>query len=382
MWVEINFINLMVQNYNILSTQLTRYEIAFSLLKGIGPVRAAQLYGKLDSLELIFKMTKKELRFELGLTELMIQELNRDEALRLADEQMLFNEKHQVQTHFFLGDTYPRRLKQCADAPIVVFSQGNVDLNALKMISVVGTRNITPYGQKIVGELIESLKGQDIVVVSGLAYGVDILVHQLCLENDIPTIGVLGHGLDRIYPHRHRKVAAQMKEQGALMTEFLIHTNPDRENFPMRNRIVAGMSDATVVVESKKKGGSIITAELANDYNRDVFAYPGDVDRPFSEGCNWLISKQKAHLITHSDDFLTFMNWKRTAPKVKSPSLFVELSEQDRKVVNIILEEREVHADVISLKTGLPPSMVNVVLFNLEMQNIVRQIPGKRFSLA
>jgi DNA processing protein len=372
----------MLQNYNILNKEDFRYQIAFSQLKGIGPVRATQLHAKLPTLESFFQLSKKELRFELGLTDLMIKELNRQEALDLADEQLAFNERHNIQTHFFLGESYPRRLKQCADSPIVIFSKGQVDLNSLKMVSVVGTRNITPYGQKIIHELIQSLKGLDVVVVSGLAYGVDILVHQLCVENNIPTIGVLGHGLDRIYPHKHRKTAAQMQENGALLTEFLIKTNPDRENFPMRNRIVAGMSDATIVVESKQKGGSIITAELANDYNRDVFAFPGDIDRPYSEGCNWLIKKQKAHLITSSDDFLTFMNWKHEKPKLKSPSLFVELSEQDRKVVNVVIEEREVHADVIAMKTGLSPSMINVVLFNLEMQNIVRQVPGKRFTLA
>jgi DNA processing protein len=296
--------------------------------------------------------------------------------------QLNFNIKNNVSTHFFLDGDYPRRLKQCNDSPIVVYSKGKMNLNHSKIVSIVGTRDLTSYGQRILIELIHSLKEEGVLVVSGLAYGVDILAHQLCVENDIQTIGVLGHGLDRIYPFKHRGIAKEMLENGGLITEFMINTKPDRENFPMRNRIVAGMADATIVIESKVKGGSIITAELANDYSRDVFAFPGDIDRPFSEGCNDLIRKQKAHLITKGIDFLTFMNWKDENSKVVSqPQLFQDLDKEELEIVNALKEENDLHADVLSLRLNKTPSQMNVLLFNLEMSGIIQQIPGKRFKL-
>jgi DNA processing protein len=257
-----------------------------------------------------------------------------------------------------------------------------MELNQNKVVSIVGTRNLTNYGSKILHALIDSLKNEQIQIISGLAYGVDILAHRLSLEHGLETIGVLGHGLDRIYPFKHRSTALEMMENGGLVTEFMIDTNPDRENFPMRNRIVAGMADATIVIESKIKGGSIITAELANDYSRDVFAFPGDVDRPFSEGCNDLIRKQKAHLITNGNDFLTFMNWKDSKKKqIQQKQLFHDLNHEEEKIVTLLQDEGELHADVLCVKSGITPSQINVLLFNLEMANVIQQFPGKRFKL-
>jgi DNA processing protein len=257
-----------------------------------------------------------------------------------------------------------------------------MELNQNKTVSIVGTRNLTNYGSKILHELIESMKNEQIQIISGLAYGVDVLAHRLSLEYGLETIGVLGHGLDRIYPFKHRSTALEMMENGGLVTEFMINTNPDRENFPMRNRIVAGMSDATIVIESKIKGGSIITAELANDYSRDVFAFPGDVERPYSEGCNDLIRKQKAHLITSGGDFLTFMDWKESKQKkVQQKQLFHDLTSEEGKIVHLLEVESDLHADVLCMKSGITPSQMNVHLFNLEMANVIEQLPGKRFKL-
>lgn len=358
------------------------YKIASSKLHGIGPVRAAQIISKMGSAEELFINSVKTIWQETGIAKSILKEMKRDEALELAENQYNYNLKHDINCHFFMDKDYPRRLKQCGDPPIIIYSKGKMDLNQNKIVSIVGTRNLTNYGSKILHELIESLKNEQIQIVSGLAYGVDILAHRLCLEHGLETIGVLGHGLDRIYPFKHRSTALEMMENGGLVTEFMINTNPDRENFPMRNRIVAGMADATIVIESKIKGGSIITAELANDYSRDVFAFPGDVDRPFSEGCNDLIRKQKAHLITKGEDFLTFMNWKESKQKkVQQKQLFHDLNQEEGKIVDLLEQESEIHADVLCMKSGITPSQMNVHLFNLEMSNVIQQLPGKRFKL-
>jgi DNA processing protein len=358
------------------------YKIACSKLHGIGPIRAAQIISKIGNAEELFTNTVKTIWQETGISKSILKSMKREEALELAENQYNYNLKHNIKSHFFLDKDYPRRLKQCADPPIVIYAKGQMELNNQKIVSIVGTRNLTNYGSKILNELIESLKNEQIQIISGLAYGVDILAHRLCVEYGIETIGVLGHGLDRIYPFKHRSTALEMMENGGLVTEFMINTNPDRENFPMRNRIVAGMADATIVIESKIKGGSIITAEFANDYSRDVFAFPGDIDRPFSEGCNDLIRKQKAHLITRGDDFLTFMNWKESKKKqVQQKQLFHDLNQDEEKIVNLLENEDELHADVLCLKSGITPSQINVHLFNLEMANVIQQLPGKRFKL-
>jgi DNA processing protein len=358
------------------------YKIACSNLFGIGPVRAAQIISKIGSADELFINSIKTIWQETGISKSLLKAMKREEALELAENQYNYNLKHDIDSHFFLDKNYPRRLKQCGDPPIIIYSKGKMDLNQNKIVSIVGTRNLTNYGSKILHELIESLKNEQIQVISGLAYGVDILAHRLCVEHGLETIGVLGHGLDRIYPFKHRSTALEMMENGGLITEFMINTNPDRENFPMRNRIVAGMADATIVIESEIKGGSIITAELANDYSRDVFAYPGDVDRPFSEGCNDLIRKQKAHLITRGDDFLTFMNWKESNKKqVQQKQLFHDLNQEEERIVYLLESESELHTDVLCMKSGITPSQMNVHLFNLEMANVIQQLPGKRFKL-
>jgi DNA processing protein len=357
------------------------YKIAFANLHGIGPSRGSQLVSKIGSVEELFSLKPKEIYLRTGIAKSIIQQLNREEAIREAERQLNFNEKHAIKTHFFLDPDYPRRLKQCQDQPMILYSKGPLNLNQEKIVSVVGTRNQTDYGAFILEELIQTFNGNNILVVSGLAYGVDISAHRLCIENNISTLGVLGHGLDRIYPAKHKNIALKMLEQGGLLTEFGIGTNPDRENFPMRNRIVAGIADATIVIESKAKGGSMITAELANDYNRDVFAFPGDVNKPYSEGCNLLIRKEKAHLITNGDEFLSFMNWSNQDMKPKQKILFEHFDENEKMILEILSNQNDLHMDVLSIRTQLSASKMNVILFNLEMKNAVKQLSGRRYRL-
>jgi len=357
------------------------YKIAISLLHGIGPVRAIQLVSKTDELIDIFELSYHQLWQKTGIAISLLKQMKRNEALEKAKEQLEYLEKIDGKMVFFTEEEFPRRLRQCPDTPIVMFSKGNFEMNHAKIISIVGTRNITPYGVRLVEELIETIQNRNILVVSGLAYGVDIEVHRKCVEKGIATVGVLGHGLDRLYPSRHKNVAKQMIENGGLLTEFTIKTNPDRENFPMRNRIVAGFSDATIVIESKEKGGSIITANLANDYNRDVFAFPGDIDKPYSSGCNKLILDQKANLITCGSDLLKWMNWDLEKKEKRQKEMFIELLPEEKTIVELLKDESELHADVLCFKSNFSPSQMNVILFNLEMSNIVQQLPGKRFRL-
>ncbi len=360
---------------------MNNYQIALTLLKGIGPKKAKLLLSKLDSIESVFNDSYSKISSLTGIGINLLKQMDRKEALAKSVTYQDYFNKNGIQTHFYLEKNYPRRLKQCADAPLLLFSKGNMDFNSSKLVSVVGTRNASEYGKSICEELINGFIGKDIVVISGMAYGIDICVHQLCVKNNIQTIGVLGHGLDRIYPSIHKGAANKMMLNGGLLTEFLPGTNPDRENFPMRNRIVAGMSDATIVVESKDSGGSLITAELANDYSRDVFAYPGNVGQIYSKGCNALIAKQKAHLITNSADFLKLMHWEEESKKIVQTQLFIDLTPEEKSIINLFSADSELNIDVISMKSNLPISKTNVLLFNLELSGILKSLPGKMYKM-
>jgi DNA processing protein len=356
------------------------YQIALTLLKGIGPKKAKILLSKLDSIESIFKDSFTTIASKTGINVSILKQMNRVEAIEKANLFAEYNKKHAIQSHFYLDNSYPRRLKQCEDAPLIVYSKGRMDLNQHKIVSVVGTRNATPYGKEICEELINGFKDKKILVVSGMAYGIDICVHQLCVKNEIETIGVLGHGLDRLYPSIHKNTAQKMIGNGGLLTEFLPGTKPDKENFPMRNRIVAGMTDATIVIESKDSGGSLITADLANEYNRDVFAFPGNVGQIYSKGCNSLIAKQKAHLITGSEDFLRLMQWEEVEKKPIQTQLFEDFTSDEQVILDLLSKKNELDMDVISIHTKFPASKTSVVLFNLEMKGAVKALPGKRFK--
>lgn len=358
------------------------YQIGLTLLNGIGPSRAKTLLDVFGTPQEILTSTPSRLHKISSLRRSIFEEMDRDSALEKACNVVEHMEKNNLQSVFYTDANYPRRLKQCSDGPLVLFSRGNVNYNTSKIVSVVGTRNPTPYGIQLVERLIESFRGQNIVVVSGLAKGIDGHVHRLCVENGIQTWAVLGHGLDRIYPSEHRELAGRIVSCGGMITEFIPGTDPDRENFPMRNRIVAGLADATVVIESKRKGGSLITARLANDYNRDVFAFPGDINSETSQGCNSLIEQNLAHILTSPENFMQTMGWEDVirVPSVQK-NMFVDLTTTQRSIVEVIGMYPGLHIDALSVRTSLPITSLNVELLELEMIGAVRALPGKSFTL-
>lgn len=357
------------------------YRIALTLLNRVGPKKARQLLENLDSCEELFTLESAELRRKVGFSPSFIKNMGRKQALENSERIFSFIEKHQISTVFFTDDAYPKRLSECLDAPLLLYQKGEKRLDYEHWVAVVGTRNATPYGKSICRELIQSFAGKNIVVVSGLALGIDAYVHQYCLEFNVPTIAVLGHGLDRIYPHKNRDLAKEIVRKGTLLTEFPPNTLPDRENFPKRNRIVAGLCDATIVIESNKKGGSLITADLANGYSRDVFAYPGSVFQTSSQGCNDLIRSDKAHLISSSEDFLSLMDWNSVEIK-KSKSIVLKDLTPIQKEIAQAIGSTTLHIDELAAKTRLSLSVLNIELFDLLMNGSLNELPGKRFVIA
>lgn len=357
-------------------------QIALSSLVGFGNKKTRSLLSSVDTLDDIFKLSYAELSKKSGFSSAHLKDMKRSEALSKAKEMEEFVLKNKIEVISIDQSQYPRRLKQCDDAPVILYYKGEIDLNPDRTLAVVGTRNATDYGKRVCEELIKGLADKNITVISGLAYGIDIHIHQLCLKYNVPTIAILAHGLDRIYPSVHRSTAQKMTLNGGLMTEFDPFTNPDRENFPKRNRIVAGLSDATLVIESKNRGGSLITAELANGYNRDVFAVPGNIHQEYSYGCNQLIADSKAHLYKSYTSFLKWMSWNNT-DSIKPDQIMMPtgLSDQQTHLVTLLQSEGAQHIDMLSMKTKLPISQTSVELFHLELNGIIRSLPGNRFAL-
>ena len=302
-----------------------------------------------------------------------------------AEDEIKFIAKFKIKPLFITDKEYPQRLLHCYDSPTLLFYKGRADLNASKIIAVVGTRGHTEYAKKITDKLVEELSTQNISIISGMAFGVDAIAHKAAIKNNLPTVGVLGHGLDQIYPSDHAGLAKEMlKHDGGLLTEFRSKTTPDKHNFPTRNRIVAGMSDATIVVESGIKGGSMVTAELANGYNKDVFAFPGKITDTKSAGCNYLIMSNKAVLLTDAQQLIDIMGWEEKKQKVKAKNqkeIFIELSSEERIIVDILKERETVHIDEINLRSGLSNSAIAAAILNLELQNVVNGLPGKMYGL-
>lgn len=359
-------------------------QIALTLMPNFGSKRMRNILSHFHSIEEFMKEKKQHLKNIPGIGENLIRQLNRNEAMMLAEPYVEFFMKHKViEPLFYTDENFPKRLNECADAPLLLFKRGNMDYNLDKTVAIVGTRNASGYGRKICEELIDSFATKNILVVSGLAYGIDILVHQLCIKQQVQTIGVLGHGLDIIYPSIHKKTAIEMLENGGLLTEFLPGTKPDRENFPMRNRIVAGMTDVTIVVESGIKGGSLITAEFANDYAREVCAFPGDISQPYSKGCNTLIQSNKAHLITSSSDLFKWMNWDHAKQKSsgKMLDLFSNLTDLEKKIMHCFKEKAELSYDFLIHHTRLSFSELSSTLLNLEFNGILKSLPGKSYKI-
>ncbi|RYD89385.1 MAG: DNA-protecting protein DprA, partial [Sphingobacteriales bacterium] len=277
---------------------------------------------------------------------------------------------------------YPKKLKACADAPLMLYYKGSADLNQQRMVAVIGTRKNTDYGLRVTEELVEGLQQMNVIIVSGLAFGIDVIAHRKALQQGIPTLGVMAHGLDSIYPSQHKHITRDMIKNGGLLTEYMSGTQPERFNFPMRNRIVAGMADATVVIETEEKGGAMITAKLAAGYNREVAAFPGrTIDRK-SSGCNYLIRTNMAQMITGAADLMDMMNWSAPRePGTVQRRLFHHLSDDEMRIAGILEGAEGVHIDEILLKAGFSAPVLSSLLLSLELNGAVKSLPGKRYRL-
>ena len=370
--------------------QETLYAVALTRINYFNVATSLKLYRKLGSATNIMEH-RHDIRAVLpDATPRLIKALKDiSDAMRRAEKELEFDESHRIKPLVFNDDDYPQRLRECEDAPLVVYYRGTADLNKQRIISVVGTRHCTVYGQEIISKFISQLKElcPDVLVVSGLAYGVDIQAHRNALKNGFETVGVLAHGLDYLYPTAHRDTATEMLKQGGLLTEFMTSTNADKINFVRRNRIIAGTADATIVVESAAHGGGLITAGIANSYGREVFAFPGNIGMPYSEGCNNLIRDNKAALITSAEDFVKTMGWEQDAKLKKAREkgierqMFPELTDDETRIVNTLQHTNDLQANIISVKCGLPISTVASTLFNLELKGIVRLYAGGVYHL-
>lgn len=361
--------------------------IAITLLPNVGNKHAKNLIAHCGSPRAVFEEKKQNLLKIPGIGAHVVEGITREKVMARAEKELQYILKYSIKTHYYLDKSYPQRLRHCEDGPLVLFQLGSADLNPNKALAVVGTRSATSYGEELTRQFCQDLAPYQPLLVSGMAYGIDITAHRGALENKIPTVGIVAHGLDRLYPQLHHKTARQMiAEGGGLVTEFLTETNPDRENFPKRNRIIAGMCDAVVVVEAAKKGGALITAQLANSYHREVFAFPGRVGDPFSEGCNNLIKSNQACLINSVKDFEYLLNWKKNnnkvSPKSMQKELFVELNEPEKKVVEALRAAGgEMALELLAMQTEIPVNKILSHLMNLELHGLVNNKPGKIYAL-
>ena len=364
-----------------------KYKIGITLIKGIGNTLAKNLIAYIGSVEGVFMEKQAVLSKIPGIGEMLSKEIVSQNVLARADEEIEFILKNKIKTYYYTDRDYPFRLKECSDSPLVLFSKGNCDLNKGKFVGVVGTRNATEVGKENCKKLIFDLAASqpNAVIVSGMAYGIDICAHKAALDAGLTTIGVVGHGLDRLYPAAHRPTAVKMMPNGALLTEYLSQTNPDRQNFVQRNRIIAGMSDAIVVVESAAKGGALITAEVGNDYNRDVFAFPGRVGDEWSAGCNALIKNNKASLMESADDILRFMNWEKqdagVAPIIQT-ALFLDLSDEEQEIVSTLRQYADgIQLNQLSIQLAKPISKLSSQLLEMEFKGVVKCLPGSVYKV-
>jgi len=363
------------------------YQIALTLIPGVGDITARNLLQIIGDEETIFKLNRKSLIHKTGISHKIVDEILNPEILFQAEKELSFIDKNNISTYFISESSFPQRLKDCADAPILLYGKGNANFNAEKVISIVGTRNSSNYGNNFCDTFLEEIARilPNTLIVSGLAYGIDIHAHRAALNYNLPTIGILAHGLDRIYPHAHRQTAVEMIENGGLLTEFPSNTDPERFNFVKRNRIVAGMADTVIVVESDIKGGSLITAEIANSYCKDVFAVPGKMTDKYSKGCNKLISSHKADLFQSTEYFLHQMGWDDdSSRKKKKPiqqNLFTILTDEEQAIVNKLTENESLHIDQLARELETPAYSLFSLLLEMEMKGIIKNMPGNLFTL-
>ncbi|QHI37402.1 hypothetical protein IMCC3317_27810 [Kordia antarctica] len=364
------------------SEQELLYTLALQKTAKVGDILAKKLIRHCGNAEAVLKEKKDKLLKIDGIGTYALSDLHNSKNLKLAEKELAFIQKENIKVHYFLDETYPNRLLHCADSPILLFQKGNADLNASKMISIVGTRKATTYGIDFCKKLIEDLSPIQPTIVSGFAYGIDIVAQRAAVKNNVPTIGCLAHGLNQIYPKVHEKYMKGVQENGGFVTDFWSTSNPDRENFLKRNRLIAGMTQATIVIESAEKGGSLVTAHIANSYNRDVFAVPGRVGDSQSIGCNNLIKQQRAHLLTSAADILYLLGWELETATIQpvQKQLFVDLNTEEASIHSYLQEKGQTVLDSIALECKLPIHKVAPILLQMEMKGVIKPLPGKLFE--
>lgn len=358
------------------------YRISLTMIPELGPVCIRSLSEHFGDAASVFKAKKKEIAAIEGIGELRAKYIREWKGFAEAEKEILFIRKHHIRPLFLTDKDYPQRLLHCYDPPSLLYYRGNTDLNVPRIISVIGTRNYTEYGRQVTEELVGSLQAQQVLVISGLALGIDAIAHKAAMQNGLATIGVLAHGMDSLYPSQHRSLAKEILMQGGLLTEFRRNTKPDKHNFPKRNRIVAGMADATIVIETAVKGGSMITAELADSYNHDLFAVPGRTTDTRSSGCLELIRQNKAMIFTGTEQLIETMGWeeKKKRPRPPQKELFIDLTDDEKRITGL-LQENAMPIDALYFKSGLSSSNVAAAILDLELKGIIVSLPGKIYKL-
>ncbi len=361
------------------------HKIALSMIPGIGGVLARNLVSYTGSIEAVFSESKKNLLKIPGIGEVNAARIKNNDYLVKAEKEIQYINDHQIKVYFYTDTDYPRRLAGCHDAPVVLYAKGDFHFDMDRVVSIVGTRNATNYGKEFCDELVSEMAARNyhVLIVSGLAYGIDVQAHKSSLKNSIPTIGVLGHGLDKLYPSMHRETAEKMLKNGGLVSDFPSGSKIDPQNFLQRNRIIAGLADATIVVESGSKGGALVTADIASSYNRDVFAVPGKVGDTYSKGCNKLIKNNGAALMESLDDLEYIMGWEsgKTKPDAVQASLFLDLKGKELEIYNALKEKGELFIDQICSVVNLPMGQVSSTLLEMEFEGIVAALPGKMYRI-
>lgn len=362
------------------------YEVAIGMLPGVGAQLTKLLISYCGSAEMVFKQGKGKLKKIPGIGETTANKIINQAILSKAEKELVQAEKDNVSLLFYTHKEFPERLKQLPDAPALLYYKGNANLNCSKIISIVGTRQASSYGREIVEKLAADLQKYNVLVVSGLAYGIDITAHKAALANKLPTVGVMASGINIIYPAAHRETAEKMTEHGGLLTEYSFDTSPDAPRFPARNRIIAGMADAVIVVEAASKGGALITAEIANSYNKEVFAVPGNLGHKHSEGCNLLIRNHKANIYTRPEDLEYILNWtidtgNATPAQDAYQNSYEHLNYEEKELVMLLKSGEGIQIDELSWKSQIPVSKLASILLNLEFQGVVKALPGKKFKL-
>ena len=356
------------------------FEIALGLVPGIGNVLAKHLISYRGSAKNVFQTPKGKLLKIPGIGPKIAESILSAEVLKKAESELKLAQEKEVSILFYTSPTYPKRLKNILNTPILLYYKGSADLNSKKILSIVGTRKATEYGKNFIENLLKQLQTYpDLLVVSGLAYGIDICAHKVCLKNQIAAVGVMANGLDMVYPYEHKEVAKQMILNGGLLTENRFGSKPDAPKFPERNRIIAGMSDAVLVVEAAESGGALITADIANSYDIEVFALPGNVNLQYSKGCNQLIKEHKAHMITSAEDIIELLNWNKEATSTNK-KLTIMLNPNEQKVYDL-LKSTQLQIDELSYRSQISMSQIPSVLLEMELKGIIKALPGQKYCI-